>query len=249
MQTDPPTGSGDQDQRFLDTPPDPARSLRVPLWAGIGSLASAMALAAVVVPPLILSADDSGPEMAQENRIPSIALPTPTLVNPAGTSPAASPEANQTASQDPSPPRNPGRPAPSPKPSDPPQTGPAVPFRPINVEAEASGNLTGDGAQIADCAACHGGARVRYLGRLTVYVDVPVAGRRTVTVYYTTGQPRELSVAINDDAVGTFDVNGADWESPKSIEFDATIPAGRVAMRFYGANHANAPDIDKVTIS
>ncbi|RFS43538.1 hypothetical protein D0Q02_27300 [Micromonospora craniellae] len=240
----------------------------MPLWAGIGSLAGAMVLAAVLIPPLILSNDGDGrSDSTQSQGDPSSAPPSVTGQEPAG--PTAPTEPGRTPSHRPSATPHSGGggtalPAPEATPSRRPATtgttsrspGPtattgattgAEPFSPLTVQAEAAGNTLGGGAKVATCSACDGGARVRYLGTLTAYFDVPEAGRRTVTVDYTADGLRDLRVSINDAGQHSFSVTGTDWDSPRSFQFDATVPAGRVAVRLW--SDKPAPDIDKITIS
>ncbi|MFI7023950.1 hypothetical protein [Micromonospora sp. NPDC049900] len=133
-------------------------------------------------------------------------------------------------------------------PSRTPSRSPAAQFRPVTVQAEASGNLRSGGAAVAYCDPCDGGARIRYLGQLTVYLDVAVAGSRTVTVGYTVDGTRELKVVVNGGAPQTFTVTGSSWETPRSFRFTASIPAGRTAVTFYN-DSGPPPDIDKVTVS
>ncbi|MGW0504979.1 hypothetical protein [Micromonospora sp. NPDC003241] len=265
MPSDPPPDSSGPDQRFLGTSTE-STSLRVPLWAGIGSLAGAMVLAAVLIPPLILATDDGRSDSTQSQSAPPSAPPSVVGQQPEG--PAVPSESERTPNPGPSGTPRPGgggtaAPPPGAEPSRTPATGAtsrdpgptASPsttteterFRPLTVQAEAPGNTLGGGAQVATCSSCDGGARVRYLGNLTVYFEVPAAGRRTVTVHYTVDGPRELRVSINDASQHTFAVTGTTWDSPRSVQFDASVPAGRVAVRLW--SDKSAPDIDKVTIS
>ncbi|MEU5549827.1 MULTISPECIES: hypothetical protein [unclassified Micromonospora] len=240
----------------------------MPLWAGIGSLAGAMVLAAVLIPPLILANDDDGRSDSTQSQVdPSSAPPSVAGQQPEGPAVPTGPERTPSPGAPSGTPRPGGGghafPVPEEEPSRTPTsaptsrnpgptasasaTGGTERFRPLTVQAEAPGNTLGGGAQIATCSACDGGARVRYLGNLTVFFDVPTAGRRTVTVHYTVDGPRELRVAVNDASQHTFAVTGTAWDSPRSVQFDATVPAGRVAVRLW--SDKSAPDIDKVTIS
>ncbi|MGW0504978.1 hypothetical protein [Micromonospora sp. NPDC003241] len=133
-------------------------------------------------------------------------------------------------------------------PSSTPSRSPAAQFRPVTVQAEAPGNLRSGGAEIAYCDSCDGGARVRYLGQLTVYLDVAAAGSRTVTVGYTADGTRDLKVVVNGGPPQTFTVTGSSWVTPRSLRFTASIPAGRTAVTLYH-DSAPPPDIDKVTVS
>ncbi|WP_432990747.1 hypothetical protein [Dactylosporangium sp. CA-233914] len=120
-------------------------------------------------------------------------------------------------------------------------------FSPVSVQAEHPANVLSDGARIAGCDTCDGGARVRYLGTVTAYLDIPTAGERTVTVTYEIDGHRRIKVAVNNATPLTFTVTGTSWHVPLSFEFTAAIPAGRTAITFYNDN-GPAPDIDKVTV-
>ncbi|GIJ75757.1 hypothetical protein Xph01_01890 [Micromonospora phaseoli] len=121
-------------------------------------------------------------------------------------------------------------------------------FRPVSVEAEDPGNVLSEGAGIATCPTCEGGARVRYIGRLTANLTTAAAGRRTVTVTYQVKGDRSLMISINGAAPTTHRLSGTDWDTPRTFRYTATIPAGQVSMTFYN-DTGPAPDIDKITIS
>ncbi|PYC65538.1 hypothetical protein C7C45_28285 [Micromonospora arborensis] len=140
-----------------------------------------------------------------------------------------------------------GRVAPSP-PGTTPKANPPVRFTPVTVQAENPANTLSEGALPVSCDTCDGGARVRYLGRVTVYLDTNVAGTRTVTVTYEIDGNRRVKVAINNAAPSTFSTSGTDWKQPKTFSFVAPIPAGRTAITFYN-DEGDCPDIDKVTVS
>jgi hypothetical protein len=124
----------------------------------------------------------------------------------------------------------------------------AQPFTPISVEAEAAGNQL-NGAKIASCVTCDGGARVQYVddvNQLEVYVTLPEAGTRTVAVRYESDGDRTMAVRINDGPTTVHPVTGSGgWETPATVTFEAYLPAGRVAIRFAG----HSPDIDRVILS
>ncbi|MBX7265068.1 hypothetical protein KIF24_02665 [Micromonospora sp. Llam7] len=121
-------------------------------------------------------------------------------------------------------------------------------FRPVSVEAEDPGNVLGEGAGIAACPACEGGARVRYVGRLTAYLTTAAAGSRTITVGYEVKGERSLKISINGAPPTTHHLTGTDWDTPRTFRYTATVPAGRVSIAFYNDTDP-APDIDKITIS
>lgn len=127
---------------------------------------------------------------------------------------------------------------------------PATPgFTAVSVEAEAPGNLLGGDAGVVDCATCDGGARVRYIddvNYLEVYVTLPVAGTRTVTVRYESDGERKAAVQVNGGPVTVYPVAGSGgWETPATFTFEAHLPAGRNTLRFSG----HSPDIDRIVLS
>jgi hypothetical protein len=124
-------------------------------------------------------------------------------------------------------------------------------FAPITVEAEDPRSVLTGGAAATDCAACRGGARVRYICRdcqVTLRTTVPVAGRRTVTVFYEVDGPRSLKVSINDAKAAVYPVTGPGWETPRSFHFTAELPAGPLRVTLFN-DDSPAPDVDQVVIS
>lgn len=166
----------------------------------------------------------------QTSRPGEQASPSPTAGNPvSSTTPSGRPTRSAEAS------------APGAAPVTPPITT-------VSVEAEASSNLLGGGAKVASCATCDGGARVRYIhdtNPLEVYVDLPVAGIRSVSVRYEADEPRDIVVQINGGSIVTYPVNGSGgWETPATFTFEAYLSAGRNALRFSG----HSPDIDRIIV-
>jgi hypothetical protein len=124
-------------------------------------------------------------------------------------------------------------------------------FAPIAAEAEGASSILTGGAAKTDCAACHGGGRVRYVCnscRVTVRATVPVSGRRTLTVVYETDGPRFLKVSVNDGAPRTYPVTGPGWTSPRTFRFTADLPTGPLRISLFN-DESPAPDIDAVLIS
>lgn len=125
-----------------------------------------------------------------------------------------------------------------------------APFARTTVEAEDEGNEVSAGAGRADCAGCHGGGRVRYLGgaaRLTVRVPVDLSGMRTITVIYETDGWRTLKIDLNGTLVLERELGGAGWEVPREFRFTAVMEAGTAVLTFYN-DESPAPDIDAITV-
>lgn len=124
-------------------------------------------------------------------------------------------------------------------------------FAPIAAEAESASSILTGGAARTDCAACHGGGRVRYICdscRVTVRATVPVSGRRTLTVVYETDGPRFLKVSVNDGVPRTYPVTGPGWTTPRTFHFTADLPTGPLRVSLFN-DDSPAPDIDAVLIS
>jgi hypothetical protein len=124
-------------------------------------------------------------------------------------------------------------------------------FAAISVQAEDPANTITGGASAVACATCRGGRRVRYLCAectLVVRAALPVAGSRTVTVYYEAEGNRSLKVRINGGAPRTFPVTGPDWSTPRPLRFTADLPAGEVRLTLYN-DESPAPDLDEIVIA
>ncbi|MEV0133540.1 hypothetical protein AB0H83_34380 [Dactylosporangium sp. NPDC050688] len=197
-------------------------------------LASAAA-ASVLVPWLVTSDTDGVAEPSPVTSGPAPSSPvTPSSPAPTTPPPTVGPSTAATSAG----PGWPGMPQ-------------ATSFQPIVVEAEHPGNIWPSGAKAAPCAACSGGHRLKYVSAegLSIPVNVPAAGTRTVTVAFATDGDRTLVVAVNKSVVFDQDVVGAGWETPRSVTFTAYVPAGAVQISL-GSRHATSPpDLDKITIA
>ncbi|MFV2099683.1 hypothetical protein [Micromonospora sp. LOL_024] len=245
--------------RNLDRSPD--RSTRIWHLLGVATLAGVIALTATAVPWLLTPEENrlggatltptSGPTSAALSPSPSV-LPTSATPTAPRTGTTAGPQVpGRPPSSEPAPGRSVTRlapAAPSPSAASPNRSSQAPSFSPVSVEAEHPGNLLSEGAGIVACGACEGGARVRYVGRLTAYLTTATAGRRTITVSYEVDGERSLQISINGAAPTTHRVTGTGWGTPRTLRYTATVPAGRISMAFYN-DAGPAPDIDKITIS
>jgi hypothetical protein len=125
-------------------------------------------------------------------------------------------------------------------------------FRPIRIDAADPRNGQYDTA-IIKCPTCVSGSRVQYVGQTHAVVfrirDVPVGGRRTMTIYYETQGPRPLDIVVNDDPKISLTLPGADsWIVPARTKVRIDLPAGDSDIRFFHAEHP-APDLDQIRIS
>jgi hypothetical protein len=184
-------------------------------WLGFAVVLTAIAVAAVVVPPLIAPHHHAAPRASAPAPVTSSVSPRATTVPPLAATSA------------------PAR------------------FAPVTVEAEDPRSTLTGGAAAVDCASCRGGGRVRYVCpdcRVTMRTTVPVAGRRTVTVFYEVDGPRSLKVSINDAKAGVYPVTGPGWDTPRSFQFTADLPAGPLRVTLFN-DDSPAPDVDEVVIS
>ena len=186
-------------------------------WLGLAVVIAGIAVATIVVPPLI--APRHHPRSAASS-------PTP----PAGPTNSAAVQPAASASSD---------------------GGETARFAPITVEAEDPHNILSGGAAATPCATCRGGRRVRYICdtcQVVVRADVPVAGRRTVTVVYEADGDRSLKVSVNDGPARTWPATGSDWTTPHAFHFAADLPAGPLRLTLFN-DESPAPDLDQVVIS
>jgi alpha-galactosidase len=122
-----------------------------------------------------------------------------------------------------------------------------------SVEAEAAGNTFAGQAATTTCAACSGGAKVRFLGNgdansLTVPVNAASAGSRQLTVQYTVDGTRSFFVSVNGGAPVVLQCTGTSWAVPATASVTVTLAAGSNTLRFSNET-AWAPDLDVIAIS
>jgi len=117
---------------------------------------------------------------------------------------------------------------------------------------EAEEAIVSNFAQRVPCGACSGGMRVSGLGgpdngTIMSYVDIPENGYYTVTVYYTSDRPRDLSV--NDKRLRHLDSGGVDKVAKRSIRLylKEKFRVARVELG-YDTGTPGA-DVDRVVVS
>ena len=120
-----------------------------------------------------------------------------------------------------------------------------------SLEAE-TGTLNGS-AVVATCATCSGGAKVRFIGDnsanyATLTVQAATAGTRQLTVYGEVDGTRSFFVGVNGGSGTELPMTGTSWSTPTTATLNVTLNAENNTLRFYN-NGANAPDLDKITIS
>jgi alpha-L-fucosidase len=119
------------------------------------------------------------------------------------------------------------------------------------VEAEAA-TLSGR-AVSASCGGCSGGAKVRFIGNgpanhVTFTVPAAAAGTRQLTFDYTVDGTRSFFVSVNNGAAAEIPVSGTGWGTPASHTTTVTLVEGVNTIRFLN-DGANAPDLDKITVT
>jgi hypothetical protein len=205
----------------------------------VTSLALAVAATSIVVPRLA-----SAGSTVDGRAVAGVATAGK---KPAGTAPVASPTAASpsaaVAAAPPSPDQS--QPAPSPSPS-------LEAFRAIRIAATDPGNER-YGVKVIACPTCASGSRVQYVGQthaLVVHVrNVPVAGRRTLTIFYETHGHRPLDVIINGGSTISLDLPGKDsWTTPAEVRLPIDLPVGDTIIRLFH-NTLPAPDLDQFVIS
>ncbi|MBT0772333.1 hypothetical protein KIH74_25535 [Kineosporia sp. J2-2] len=217
-------------------------------WWGVGLLSLAVAASSFAVPALLPGGgspvDGEGRAAASSSTITSPAAPTATVpvttpatttATPAATTPeVTTPEATpETTTR-----------SPTPEPS----------FEAMTINPWAK-KYESSGIAVIDCPTCASGRRVQYLGQghyvIVRLADVPVAGRRTMTVIYTCAcddDPRDLDVMVNSDPVRTFTVKGAkSWETPARFSMRIRLEKGANVIRFSNQDDP-APDLDQILI-
>jgi alpha-L-fucosidase len=119
------------------------------------------------------------------------------------------------------------------------------------LEAEAA-TLSGNAVSAA-CGGCSGGAKVRFIGNgtanhVTFTVRPAAAGQRQLTFDYTVDGTRSFFIGVNGGAATEIPVSGTSWGTPASRAITVTLAEGDNTIRFFN-DSANAPDLDKITIS
>jgi len=150
-------------------------------------------------------------------------------------------------------------PSPVPSPSAPRRTAsptassarPTPSFRAIRIAATAAGNQL-FGVEPIACPTCVSGSRVQYVGQghgiVVPLHDIPVAGRRTLIIYYESDGARPLQVVVADHPAVTLHLPGKDsWITPAQARLSIQIPAGDSKIRLFHADKP-APDLDEIVI-
>jgi hypothetical protein len=126
--------------------------------------------------------------------------------------------------------------------------GPAA----ATYEAEAA-TLAG-GARVATCAACSGGAKVRFVGNGGTVtfgsVTAPASGGYRLTIGYASGgAARTGVVSVNGTAVAAlvFPPTG-DFDTPGSVTVTVHLKAGTNTVAI-GNPSGYAPDVDRLTVA
>jgi alpha-L-fucosidase len=130
--------------------------------------------------------------------------------------------------------------------------GAGTPPTQTSYEGESA---TLSGAAVANaCAACSGGQKVRFIGNNTSNfatlngVTVATSGTYQLTVQATVGGTRSFSVSVNGGAAVQVAMTGPDFNTPVTATVAISLNAATNSLRFFN-DTANAPDLDRITIS
>jgi alpha-L-fucosidase len=120
-----------------------------------------------------------------------------------------------------------------------------------SIEAEAA-TLSGRAVGAA-CGGCSGGAKARFIGggsanHVTFTTQSAVAGPRQLTIDYTVDGTRSFFVSVNNGPGMEIPVSGTSWGTPASHTITVPLAAGGNTIRFFN-DGANAPDLDKITVT
>lgn len=74
-----------------------------------------------------------------------------------------------------------------------------------------------------------------------VYADK--AGPRTMTIHFFAGNWREIKVEVNGQQVGTYPIEGKDWDTPMAVKVDINLNKGDNVVRLWN-DGVWLPDID-----
>jgi hypothetical protein len=132
--------------------------------------------------------------------------------------------------------------------------GGTPPPPPSTIQAEASGNTLSGAAVVSSCAACSGGAKVRFLGNnssnyeIINNVNVASAGSHQLTITYEVNGTRTFDLSVNGGATIAVDCTGTDFNSPATTTVSVNLNAGNNTIKFFN-NSAYAPDLDAISVS
>ncbi|RIX50131.1 carbohydrate-binding protein [Paenibacillus nanensis] len=134
--------------------------------------------------------------------------------------------------------------------------GPGEPEEGSVYEAESSANLLTGNASISACqtaTGCSGGLKVGNLwGGSTLQfreVTVEQAGVYTLSVYYLSGDPRPVSIAVNDGESENYAFpKTADWDTLGVFRVEVLLQEGTNAITF-DDDGGWSPDIDKIEVA
>jgi hypothetical protein len=123
----------------------------------------------------------------------------------------------------------------------------------FSTSIEAEDGIRSIDLRDVPCGWCSGGARVTNLGgrdngSLTFYLWIPAEDDYTVTVYYASDRPRDLTV--NDKRLRRLDSGGWDKIAKKSVKVHLKERFHRPAVIDLGYDtHSPAADVDRIVVS
>jgi hypothetical protein len=117
---------------------------------------------------------------------------------------------------------------------------------------EAEAGTLGGAAAAATCAACSGGAKVRFVGNgaandVTLTVTAASVGSRALSVVGAVSGTRTVSVSVNGGAAQSVSLTGTDFNTPVAATTTVTLNPGTNTIRLFN-DTAFAPDLDRITV-
>jgi alpha-L-fucosidase len=132
--------------------------------------------------------------------------------------------------------------------------GGTTPPPPTTYQAEALGNTLSGAAAVATCAACSGGAKVRFIGNnssnyeIVNNINVATAGSHQLTIAYEVDGTRTFDLSVNGGATIAVSCTGTDFNSPATATVTVNLNAGNNTIKFFNTS-AYAPDLDAISVS
>lgn len=106
-------------------------------------------------------------------------------------------------------------------------------------------------ATVQSCSTCSGGQHVGDMGfsdrYFTYAVTVGTAGTYKVFISYISGDPRDISVTVNEAATVSSTVHSIDWDVVFVEEMQIVLSAGMNTLKFHNPGNW-APNIDKFSL-
>ena len=122
----------------------------------------------------------------------------------------------------------------------------------IQTEYEAEQGTLSEGATIQDCGSCSNNQQVGNLGGsaqnyFTYDLDLLQAGDYEMELSFSSGDPRSIFIAVNDQEPVEVVCDSGDWSTVGTISVTLTFASGTNTIKFYNDNDYG-PNIDKFSL-